>query len=66
MANFISEDDIEKAFLDKLQQQGWQLLNCYTADRDNLKDSSNRPDKRDVILLDRLKAAAIRLNPHLL
>jgi len=66
MPNFISEDDIEQAILQKLNQQhGFQLLNCFTADPDNLNDGSNRTDKRDVILRDRLKAAALRLNPGL-
>ena len=66
MPNFISEDDIEQAILQKLtQQHGFQHLNCYTADADNTNDGSNRSDKRDVILSDRLKAAAIRLNPGL-
>jgi type I restriction enzyme, R subunit len=66
MPNFISEDDIEQAILQKLHQQhGFQLLNCYTVDPDNLNDRSNRTDKRNVILADRLKAAALRLNPGL-
>ncbi len=65
MPNFISEDDIEQAVLQKLRQHGFQLLNCYTADADNLNDRSNRTNKRDVILTDRLKAAARRLNPSL-
>jgi type I restriction enzyme, R subunit len=66
MPNFISEDDIEQAILQKLNQQhGFQLLNCYTADPDNLNDRSNRTDKRGVILADRLKAAALRHNPNL-
>jgi len=66
MPNFISEDDIEQAILQKLNQHhGFQLLNCFTADPDNLNDGSNRTDKRDVILSDRLKAAALRLNPGL-
>lgn len=66
MPNFISEDDIEQAVLQKLRQHGFQLLNCYTTDADNLNDRSNRTSKRDVILTDRLKAAARRLNPSLL
>lgn len=66
MPNFISEDDIEQAILQKLNQQhGFQHLNCYTADPDSLNDRSNRTNKREVILLDRLKAAALRLNPGL-
>ncbi|WP_413171807.1 type I restriction endonuclease subunit R [Anabaena azotica] len=66
MPNFISEDDIEQAVLSKLKQQhGFKLLNCFTPNRDDLNDRSNRTDKRDVIFSDRLKAAAIRLNPSL-
>lgn len=65
MPNFISEDDIEQAILHELEQHGFQLLNCYTVNPDDLNDRSNRTDKRDVILSDRLKAAALCLNPDL-
>ena len=66
MPNLISEDDIEQAILQKLNQQhGFQVLNCYTPDPNNLNNRSNRTDKRDVILTDRLKAAVHRLNPEL-
>ena len=64
MANIISEDQIEKAILNQLNQQfGFELLNCYTANPEDLNDRSNRRDKRDVIFEDRLKEAAIQLNP---
>lgn len=64
--NFISEDDIEQALLKKLNSQfGFELLNCYTAKPEALNDGSNRRDKRDVILADRLKAACLRLNPEI-
>ena len=62
---FISEDDIEQAILQQLNQQGWQLLNCFTQNADDLNDRSGRTDKREVIFRDRLKAAALRLNPQL-
>ncbi|WP_257236676.1 type I restriction endonuclease [Nostoc sp. 'Peltigera malacea cyanobiont' DB3992] len=66
MPNFISEDDIEQAVLRKLaHQHGFKLLNCYTSNPDDLNDRSNRTDKSQVIFSDRLKAAAIRLNPSL-
>lgn len=61
----ISEDDIEQATLQKLKQYGFTLLNCYTAKAEDLNDGSNRQDKRDVILADRLKTACIRLNPNI-
>ncbi len=65
MPNFIFEDDIEQAILRELEQHGFQLLNCYTVNADDLNDRSNRTDKRDVILGDHLKAATLRLNPDL-
>lgn len=66
MPNFISEDDIEVAMVQKLEHlYGYDSLNCYTSDPEDLNDSSNRTSKRDVILLDRLKEAAVRLNPDI-
>lgn len=63
MPNFISEDDIEQALLQRLQHlHGYDVLDCYTADPEDLKDGSGRGDKREVILLDRLREAALRLN----
>ncbi len=64
MPNFISEDDIEVAMVQRLQHvYGYDTLNCFTADPADLNDGSGRTDKRDVILYDRLKEAAIALNP---
>lgn len=63
--NFISEDDIEQALLQRLQHEcGFDVLNCYTAKPDDLNDGSGRSDKREVILADRLRAALERLNPQ--
>ncbi|MES2206780.1 MAG: type I restriction endonuclease subunit R [Pseudomonadota bacterium] len=62
--NFISEDHIEQAILQKLHQEyGFKLLNCSSPKPETLNDGSGRTDKRDVILADRLKVACIRLNP---
>lgn len=66
MSNFISEDDIEQAILQRLQHQhGFDVLDCFTNDKEDLKDGSNRSDKRDVIFPDRLKRSALRLNPSI-
>lgn len=63
MPNFISEDDIEQAMVQRLQHlYGYDTLNCFTADPGNLNDGSGRSDKREVIFYDRLKDAAIALN----
>ena len=64
MPNFISEDQIEKALLQRLQTQyGFEVLNCNTNDSTDVNDRSNRKDKREVVFKDRLKEAGIRLNP---
>jgi type I restriction enzyme R subunit len=66
MPNFISEDQIEQAVVQKLQHlHGFDSLDCHTEDPEDLSDGSGRANKRDVILLDRAKQAAIRLNPYI-
>ena len=66
MPNFISEDQIEQALLQRLQHVcGFDVLECHTADPADLNDGSGRTDKRDVLLPARLKAAALKLNPHI-
>jgi type I restriction enzyme R subunit len=66
MPNFITEDQIEQALLQRLQYVcGFDVLECYTADPADLNDTSGRKDKRDVLLPQQLKAAAVRLNPHI-
>src|SRR5690606_1338797 len=63
--NIISEDDIEQALLQRLQHRhGFDVLDCHTAKPDDLNDGSNRTDKRDVVLMDRLRQACIALNPQ--
>lgn len=66
MPNFISEDHIEQGLVQKLQfLHGFEVLDCHTVDREDLNDGSNRTNKRDVILLDRVREAAVRLNPDI-
>lgn len=66
MANFISEDDIEQAFLQRLQHlHGFDVLECHTTEAEDLNDGSGRADKRDAILADSLLEAALRLNPEI-
>jgi type I restriction enzyme, R subunit len=63
MPNFISEDQIEQALIQRLQHQlGYDVLNCHTDDPDDLNDGSGRADKREVVFVDRLRNAALRLN----
>jgi type I restriction enzyme, R subunit len=66
MANFISEDQIEQGLLQRLQHlHGFDVLDCHTEKAEDINDGSARTDKREVILHERLKAAALRLNPGL-
>ncbi|MEE4377287.1 MAG: HsdR family type I site-specific deoxyribonuclease, partial [Candidatus Competibacteraceae bacterium] len=66
MPNFLSEDDIEQAMLQRLQHlYGYDALICFTTNPEDLKDGSGRTDKREVILHDRLRKAVIGLNPQL-
>src|SRR5258708_1375139 len=66
MPNFISEDQIERALVQKLHEsRGFDLLNCHTEDPEDLNDGSGRANKRDVIFADRVKEAALRLNPDI-
>src|SRR5439155_18832700 len=44
---------------------GFDSLNCYTEDPENLNDGSHRANKRDVILVDRVKEAVFALNPNI-
>lgn len=66
MPNFISEDDIERALVRRLAVEfDFEPLNCFTEDREDIRDGSGRTDKRDVVLADRLLAALEKLNPDL-
>ncbi len=64
MANYISEDDIEKRavrlLLEELNYD--EHLNCYTADEKQLADGSKRISKEEVVLSDRLHRALSKLN----
>lgn len=64
MPNFIAEEQIEQALLQRLQHlHGFDVLECHTAEPDDLDDGSGRADKREVILPARLREALLRLNP---
>jgi type I restriction enzyme R subunit len=66
MPNVISEDQIEQALVQRLQHlHGFDSLNCFTDDPEDLNDGSHRASKHDVILVDRVKEAALRLNPDI-
>lgn len=67
MPNYISEDDIEKRaiklMLEELHYD--EHLICYTVDEKQLPDGSNRASKEEVVLIDRLYKALIKINDGL-
>lgn len=64
MANFISEDDIEKRAVKLLLEQLEydEYLNCFTADEKDLNDGSYRSSKEEVVLTDRARKALRKIN----
>lgn len=67
MANYISEDDIEKAILEKLNNLpfNYDILRCPAdaESRDNLNDGTGRNSKRQCVLPVVLTDALYRINP---
>lgn len=64
MPTFISQDQIEQVRVRNLQSlHGFEVFDCHTVEREDLNDGSNRSNKRDVIVIDRVREAALRLNP---
>ena len=63
----ISEDDIEREIIKVFQSEslGYEFINCFTQEAENLNDGSGRSDKKQVILLARLQTALRRINPTL-
>jgi len=63
MANFISEDDIERDIIKVFRNEtlAYEYLNCYTATAEDLNDGSGRSNKKQVVLLDRLQTVLRRL-----
>lgn len=64
MANYISEDDIEKRAVKLLLEQldYDEHLCCYTADEKDLNDGSFRTSKDEVVFAARVKKALKKLN----
>lgn len=67
MSNFISEDDIEKAILDKLRKEPFEydIIKCNPdpSKREDLDDGTMRSSKRECVLPDVLLKSLRRLNP---
>ena len=66
MPNFITEDDIEQAAIELLQTAyPYQVLRCYTAQPDDINDTSGRTDKKQVVLPSVMKESLYRINPDI-
>lgn len=66
MANFISEDNIEKAAIKLLVDcHKYTQINCFTKDAEMLPDNSGRENKKQVVLPQVLLEQLIKLNPNI-
>lgn len=66
MANFISEDNIEKAAIKLLVDcHKYTPINCFTKDAEMLPDNSGRDNKKQVVLPQVLLKQLIELNPNI-
>ena len=69
MRNFISEDDIEQAILQKLGAEPFKydILRCDASPekREALPDGTGRSNKKECVLPQVLRAALTRLNPDI-
>ena len=67
MRNFISEDDIEQAILQKLEAEpfGYDIIRCdpSPARREVLADGTGRGDKKECVLPQVMREALARINP---
>lgn len=66
MPNFISEDMIEQALIQKLVfEKGYTHINCMTEKPETLPDHSGREDKKQVVLPSILLESLKVINPHM-
>ena len=69
MANYITEDDIEQAILNKIKEEPfcYDVLRCDASPdkREVLPDGTDRSSKKECVLPIVLKDALIRLNPNI-
>lgn len=67
MAKIITEDMIEKATIDVLtsSELGYSHIDCFTKDPEDLKDGTNRLNKKQVVLTDVLLHQLQIINPQI-
>ena len=69
MANYITEDDIEQAILNKIKEEPfcYDVLRCDASPdkREVLQDGTDRSSKKECVLPVVLQDALIRLNPNI-
>ena len=66
MPNFISEDMIEQAAIKLLKEAyNYNVLNCFTAKKEDTNDNTGRENKRQVVLKDILYNSLCRINPEI-
>lgn len=69
MSNFISEDDIERAILDKLEEKPFEydIIKCNPSVeyKDDFNDGTYRTSKKQCVLPHVLEQSIIKINPNI-
>ena len=66
MPNFISEDNIEQAAINRLVNENkYDAINCMTAEPETLPDGSGRENKKQVVLSSVLFQSLCKINPNI-
>ncbi len=66
MPNIITEDMIEQSAIEILKNNyNYNVLNCYTAKKEDINDNTGRDNKRQVVLKNILKSSLCKINPQI-
>lgn len=66
MPNFISEDNIEQAAINRLvNENDYEAINCMTPEPETLPDGSGRENKRQVVLPPIIFKSLCKINPNI-
>lgn len=66
MPNIITEDMIEQSVIKILKDNyNYNVLNCYTAKKEDINDNTGRDNKRQVVLKNILKNSLCKINPQI-
>ena len=65
MVDTVTEDSLEVRAMDEFKSLGYNLIDAYTPNREDLKDSTGRTNKDQVVLSQVLIQSLKEINPHI-